>query len=225
MAESVFDQSKIEPPTQIRTETHVFSNERDYYISRLEKHLKKLRRTLIIIMATSFADIAAIYLYPEIFKNMLNIFSVVLFLVWSSLSFCNFCRFYTQGTEIDIKSYKKVVFSIYITLIISLIILLNLFYIAVTKVIFEYYNWLSYFKSRGRINDLVLHLVCFGVYFSVNFIMPFMLVVRFSKIRKTLKSVGNLQGQEYSVTYTVAMPSASSQGLGLDGVSRKAEIR
>ena len=34
-------------------------------------------------------------------------------------------------------------------------------------------------------------------------ILPFISVFRLGKMRKIIKAVGNLQGQEYSVTYTV----------------------
>ena len=38
-----------------------------------------------------------------------------------------------------------------------------------------------------------------------NAILPFFCVFRLGKMRKIIKAVGNLQGQEYSVTYTVGV--------------------
>ena len=220
MSTSVFDQSKIEPNTQIRTENHIYENERDFYISRLHCNITKLKRSLLLCLLITLTDLAVCYLYPRIFQNLLNISIILVKLIWLIISFGMFFRTFSANDEIDIKTYKKVVYSLYLSISITIIVVVNLAYITLTKILLKYSYWSEYFSPKEKRNEMILSICGFAAYLIGNCMMMINIAMKFGKIRKTLKSVGNLQGQEYSVTYTVSVPS----GLGLES-GRRVEIK
>lgn len=222
MSTSIFEQSKDTsnpPATQIRTENHIFDNEKDFYLSLLMKHMKKLKRALCLCLFIALVDLAVCYIYPHLFQNLFNVAIILVIIIWILICSCLFCHTYVNE-DIDINTYKKVVYCMYISLSISIVILSNLIYIVVWKVLLKYDYWSPFFNDKDKRHEVILSIGGFAAYAIMNVFMSFNLVNKFSQVRKTLKSVGNLQGQEYSVTYTVA---ANNQ-LGLE-TGRKAEIK
>jgi hypothetical protein len=75
------------------------------------------------------------------------------------------------------------------------------------KVIIKYKIWVDYIINNLNTLQTILSMFSFTLFTVANSILPFICVFRLGKMRKIINAVGNLQGQEYSVTYTVDQKS------------------
>ena len=80
---------------------------------------------------------------------------------------------------------------------------INLIYMLFGKVIIKYQIWVDYILNNLNTIQTICSMFGFTLFAVANAILPFISVFRLGKMRKIIKAVGNLQGQEYSVTYTV----------------------
>jgi hypothetical protein len=111
--------------------------------------------------------------------------------------------------------YKNLKLTYRISFFIYLINALNICYIILYKIIIKKNIWQQYFRDIATINEIVLTVIGIFIYLFLNIIIPSLIMIRFSKIKKLLKIVGGLQGIEYSVTYTIDNNIHNNQ-LGLD---------
>jgi hypothetical protein len=111
--------------------------------------------------------------------------------------------------------YKNLKLTYRISFFIYLINALNICYIILYKIIIKKNIWQKYFRDIATINEIVLTVIGIFIYLFLNIIIPSLIMIRFSKIKKLLKIVGGLQGIEYSVIYTIDNNINNNQ-LGLE---------
>ena len=222
MSNSVFDNSQIDNNKHSNSVNQIYEQEKALYLSKLKRHTSNLRKNQIISIILFFIDLWICYMYPYVFQTLFNIAVIFVYFIWTLISICLFRKNYETTDDIEESSYKKVVFALYITLSNIIVIAINLLILICTKVIFNFNGFSSYlnFRSNESKVKLFLIIVVLLIYAVFNIIVPYYTVKQFRKIKKALKGVGNLKGQEYSVTYTVELPD-----LGLNNKSRKVEIK
>lgn len=214
------------PPQQVKIENeegHVYSNEKDFYMSNLRAHIKKVKIVIVFAFIICFINALGIYFFTHFFRNMFNMVTIIIQGIWNIILVFFFCRCSSDSEYMDASSYKVVVYSIYITLIVGLLTLFDLTFIYVKHILFDYNTWWNFIHEKASKKIAALSIGGLILYFIINIINPFYLVAKLLYVRNALRAYANLQGQEYSVTYTVTNPN--SGGLGLESPSKKAEIK
>jgi hypothetical protein len=191
------------PKPVIIAPSNIDSNERDYYISKLQNHTKKLHEILICSIIIGIIDFMVIGLSKFLFGNFLNKLSIFSLFVWSIICLYIYRYSYKTLDSIDISQYKKLVRCIYISISVCFLMEINLIYMLFGKVIIKYQIWVDYILNNLNTIQTICSMFGFTLFAVANAILPFISVFRLGKMRKIIKAVGNLQGQEYSVTYTV----------------------
>ena len=138
-----------------------------------------------------------------LFGNFLNKLSIFSLFVWSIICLYIYRYSYKTLDSIDISQYKKLVRCIYISITVCFLMEINLIYMLFGKVIIKYQIWVDYILNNLNTIQTICSMFGFTLFAVTNAILPFISVFRLGKMRKIIKAVGNLQGQEYSVTYTV----------------------
>ena len=199
--------SDINQPSKpvIIAPSNIDSNERDYYTSKLYNHTKKLHGILISSFIISIIDFMVIGISKFLFGNVLNKLSIFSLFIWSIICFWIYRYSYSSLDSIDIDQYKKLVRCIYISISVCFLMEINLIYMLLVKVIIKYKIWVDYILNNLNTLQIICSMFGFTVFEIANAILPFFCVFRLGKMRKIIKAVGNLQGQEYSVTYTVGV--------------------
>ena len=195
------------PKPVVIAPSNIDSNERDYYISKLYNHTKKLHEILIGSIITGITDFMIIGLSKFLFGNFLNKISIFSLFTWSIILLIIYKNSYTSLDSIDISQYKKLVRCYYITIFVCFLMEMNLIYMLLVKVIIKYKIWVDYIINNLNTLQTILSMFSFTLFTVANSILPFICVFRLGKMRKIINAVGNLQGQEYSVTYTVDQKS------------------
>jgi len=200
--------------------TNIESNEKDYYISRIIRHKTKLIKYLIFQSIVLLIDILCSIAYKFLFNNFFNLISIYLFSFWTIILFCIYKNSYKQFENINIDSYRAIKRNIIITKLFYILMIIDIIYIIVKKLILESNKWINYYYYTASLNEVFLSLVGCIIYIILNLIFPYFIIKELNRLKRLLNAVGMLKGQEYSVTYTVDVPK-----LGLNGIERKVEIR
>ncbi len=194
---------------------HMDNSEKEYYLSKLLRHNEKLMQILLLNFLLILLDLCVCYLYKYLFQNKLNYLNIISLFLWTMFCCCAFRKPYDNLEIINIKMYKNLKLTYRISFFIYLINALNICYIILYKIIIKKNIWQKYFRDIATINEIVLTVIGIFIYLFLNIIIPSLIMIRFSKIKKLLKIVGGLQGIEYSVTYTIDNNIHNNQ-LGLE---------
>lgn len=178
------------------------TNEKDYYINKINNNIKKLHEILVSSIVIGIIDYSSINYSEFLFRNKINIVSMFSLSIWSIICLWIFRYSYNTIDVIQLSSYKKVVTCIYLSFIVCLVIELNLGYMVWTKIILQYKIWMDFIVNTLNMLHTICSIFSFSIFFLANSVLPFACIFRLTKLKKYFIAIGNLQGQDFSISST-----------------------
>ena len=182
---------------------NIDSNEKDYYINKINNNIKKLHEILISSIVIGIIDFCSIYYSEFLFQNKINIVSIFSLSIWSLICLWIFRYNYNTIDVIQVSSYKKLITCIYLSVLVCIVIAINLVYMVWTKIIFQYKIWLDFIVNTLNILQTICSIFSFTIFFLANSVLPCACIFRLTKLKKYFIAIGNLQGQEFSISSTI----------------------
>lgn len=108
--------------------------------------------------------------------------------------------------NINSSTYNKTVFMVYFLLTVIIFFYCCLVHFIFTRIIFKWSEAEAIYQTAKLAVKIGL-CVCILIVIVLNTILPFLVINKAFKIKKNVKSFGNILGQEYSVTYHVSVPT------------------
>lgn len=182
---------------------HISDNERDYYLSKITKNKSKLTKYLVCSFVVMIFDLVLCYFFPER-VSIIHLIGLILF----SISICISLVFLRISIYDNIKSstYTRTVFMVYCQLTVIIFFYGCLVHFFFTRIIFKWSEAEEIYQKSQLIMKICL---CSTILIAIilNTVLPFLIINKAFKIKKNIKSFGNILGQEYSVTYHVSVPT------------------
>lgn len=173
------------------------NDEDKIYLERQEKRLRKIKDKLRSVIISQFGinvlDFLCIKVFPKIFFNFFNIFSLLLILFFTLYIYIKFL----QGFEEINRDYYKRIKNIFcLTITIMFIYFLNMLY----EIIFQ---MLIFNLPDLEMTEIFKWLFLLLIYSTINISIPILLIFNLSDMKKNIKYFGILEGKDYSISTTM----------------------
>lgn len=192
---------KKEPPTP----NEKAQKEKDDCIYKLSIKFLELKKLIYCCIGVSIADFILVPIFPKNFLNPANILSICV--IVSSLLVS--LRIFNKKLQTINKSvYKSVKKILYIITIIIIFFYIDMLYVILFKLLLnDDVTWDG--------DYIFLPIILAMIYAGVNFSFPVFVIYKISQIRKIIKEIGFLEGDNYSLASFVVTKTDSIIGLGL----------
>ena len=171
--------------------------EKEDYIQLCFIKLWELQRLIFLCLGMNIIDIILVPLFPNIFFNFWNIFSILL--ITASTSLCLFI-FKKKLQTINKAVYRDVKKILYIISIIIFFFYVDNLYVIIFKFLLN--------EDVTFDGDYIfLPIIMAMVYAGINFVFPVLIIAKIIEIRNIIKEIGFIEGDNYSISTIASIPS------------------